>query len=78
MMRINFFAAWMTVLLAETFDIKWGLGVLITLSRALLNANLAWASIVVIGLAGYVVDLLLRLVEKKLFWYQEALVAGQG
>jgi NitT/TauT family transport system permease protein len=72
LMRMNFFAAWMTVLLAETFDVEWGLGVIITLSRALLNARLAWASILIIGASGYIVDLLLRWLEKKLFWYNLA------
>ncbi len=72
LMRMNFFAAWMTVLLAETFDVKWGLGVIITLSRALLNARLAWSTIVIIGVCGYIVDLILRWIEKKIFWYNLA------
>jgi NitT/TauT family transport system permease protein len=75
LMRMNFFAAWMAVLLAETFDVKFGLGVIITLSRALLNARLAWASLLIIGFCGYVVDLILRYIEKKIFWYNLATVA---
>jgi NitT/TauT family transport system permease protein len=72
LMRMNFIAAWMTVLLAETFDVEYGLGVIITLSRSLLNAKLAWSTVVIIGICGYCVDLILRWFEKKIFWYNLA------
>lgn len=75
LMRLNFFGAWMTILLSELFDVKLGLGLFIFLSRAYLNSELAWALLVVIGVCGYVVDLILRLIGDRLFWYQTAITA---
>lgn len=75
LMRLNFFGAWMTILLSELFDVKLGLGLFIFLSRAYLNSDLAWALLVIIGLCGYLVDLILRLIGKRLFWYQTAVSA---
>ena len=77
LMRLNFFGAWMTILLSELFDVKLGLGLFIFLSRAYLNSELAWALLVVIGVCGYVVDLILRLIGGRLFWYHTALT-GRG
>lgn len=75
LMRLNFFGAWMTILLSELFDVKLGLGLFIFLSRAYLNSDLAWALLVIIGLCGFVVDMILRLIGKQLFWYQAAISA---
>lgn len=75
LMRLNFFGAWMTILLSELFDVKLGLGLFIFLSRAYLNADLAWALLVIIGLCGYLVDLILRIIGGRLFWYQTAISA---
>ena len=75
LMRLNFFGAWMTILLSELFDVKLGLGLFIFLSRAYLNSDLAWALLVIIGLCGYLVDLILRLIGTRLFWYQTAISA---
>jgi NitT/TauT family transport system permease protein len=72
LMRINFFGAWMTILLSELFDVKIGLGIFIFLSRAYLNSELAWALVVIIGACGYTADLIMRWIGERLFWYETA------
>jgi NitT/TauT family transport system permease protein len=73
-MRFNFFGAWMTVLLAELFDIEMGLGLIIFLASSYLNIKLAYIAIVLIGACGAAIDLILRALEKRLFWYEYATV----
>ena len=74
-MRLNFYGAWMTILLSELFDVRMGLGVFIFLSRSYLNAELAWVAIFIIGVVGYTLDLILRQIGRRLFWYHFATTA---
>jgi NitT/TauT family transport system permease protein len=77
LMRFKFFGAWMTVLLSELFDVKIGLGLIIFLASGYLNISLAYISITLIGACGYSLDLLLRFLGKRLFWYHYATIAGE-
>lgn len=78
LLRFNFYGAWMAVLLAELFDVKVGLGIIIFLSRSYLNVNLAYLGIVLIGVCGLSVDILLRQAERRLFWWQNATAGGES
>ncbi len=57
MLRLNLFAAWMVVLIAEATGVGYGLGQVIMLARNTFNPSLVFFTIVLIGLLGFAVDL---------------------
>ncbi len=59
-LRINFFAAWMAVLIAEGTGVTYGLGLLFAQARGTSNRVQALALMAVIGIVGFAVDFLLR------------------
>ncbi|WP_108658497.1 ABC transporter permease [Acuticoccus kandeliae] len=74
-LRLNMFAAWMVVLIAEATGVGYGLGQVIMLARNTFNPGLVFFTIVLIGLVGFLFDLILRLVQRKiLYWVPN----GQG
>jgi NitT/TauT family transport system permease protein len=74
-LRLNLFAAWMVVLVAEATGVGYGLGQIISLARNTFNPGLVFFTIVIIGLLGFTFDFALRLVQNRvLFW----LPKGQG
>jgi NitT/TauT family transport system permease protein len=68
-LRLNLFAAWMAVLVAEATGVGYGLGQVIMVARNMLNPSLIFFTIVVIGVLGFAFDLLLRAVQKKLLYW---------
>lgn len=70
LLRTNFIAAWMAVLVAEMVGLRDGLGAIIMMGRNLFNNDLILFGMMVIGIAGYVVDRVLLLVGKKLLWWR--------
>lgn len=75
-LRINLFAAWMSVLAAEMVGVSQGLGAIVMVGRALFNVRVIFVAMILIGLAGFLLDRLLQLVQQRaLWWKQEASVA---
>lgn len=70
MLRINFFAAWMAVLAAEMVGLKNGLGMMIILGREMFNTKLILLGMCTVGATGYLVDVLLVQVQRKILWWQ--------
>ena len=70
MLRINFFAAWMAVLAAEMVGLKNGLGMMIILGREMFNTKLILLGMCMVGVTGYLVDVLLVQIQRKLLWWQ--------
>jgi len=76
-LRLNLFAAWMVVLLAEAVGVGTGLGQVVMLARNTFNASLVFFAMTVIGVSGYLLDILFRQVQNRLLWWQPA-TAGAG
>ncbi|MGW3622999.1 ABC transporter permease [Streptomyces sp. NPDC000880] len=74
-LRMNLFAAWMVVLIAEAVGVGSGLGQVVVLSRNTFNASLVFFTMALIGATGYVMDVLFRQLQKRLLWWAPA---GQG
>ncbi len=71
-LRLNLFAAWMIVLIAESAGSDSGLGALVMLARNSGASNLAMLGMVVIGLVGFAFDIVLRFIQRRmLYWVPE-------
>lgn len=70
LLRTNFIAAWMAVLVAEMVGLRDGLGAIIMMGRNLFNNDLIMFGMVVIGLSGFVVDKLLGLIAHHILWWR--------
>jgi NitT/TauT family transport system permease protein len=70
MLRINFFAAWMAVLAAEMVGLKNGLGMMIILGREMFNTNLILLGMCMVGVTGYLVDVLLVQIQRRILWWE--------
>jgi NitT/TauT family transport system permease protein len=68
-LRINVFAAWVIVLIAESTGVGGGLGLVVQVARNTFNAKLAFFTMLIIGLVGFALEALLRLVQGRvLYW----------
>jgi len=67
-MRIGLGVGWMTLVAAEFTGVKsgYGLGYLIMIARDIQRPDAIVAGMIVIGLVGYLIDLILRKTQKKL------------
>ncbi len=71
-LRLNLFAAWMIVLIAESAGSDSGLGALVMLARNTGATNLVMIGMVVIGAVGGISDLILRYIQRRmLYWVPE-------
>ena len=70
LLRTNFIAAWMAVLVAEMVGLRDGLGAIIMMGRNLFNNELILFGMLVIGLSGFVVDKLLGLIGRRVLWWR--------
>ena len=71
-LRMNLFAAWMVVLVAESTGVGYGLGQVIMMARNTFNPSLVFFTIALIGVLGFTFDLLLRVVQRRiLYWVPE-------
>ncbi|WP_372965471.1 ABC transporter permease [Marinobacter sp.] len=68
-LRLNLFAAWMVVLIAEAVGVGSGLGQIVMLARNTFNSSLVFFSMTLIGLLGFMLDQLLRIVQRRLLWW---------
>ena len=78
-LRMNLFAAWMVVLVAESTGVGYGLGQVIMMARNTFNPSLVFFTIALIGVLGFTFDLMLRLVQKRiLYWVPETIGVLRG
>lgn len=68
-LRLNFIAAWMAVLAAEMTGLRDGLGAIIMNGRNLFDNNLILLGMCLIGVSGFTIDIILKWVQKKFFWW---------
>lgn len=68
-LRLNLFAAWIVVLIAEAVGVGSGLGQIVILARNTFNSSLVFFTMTLIGLTGFVFDYSLRQVQKRLLWW---------
>ncbi|MPT23166.1 MAG: ABC transporter permease subunit [Starkeya sp.] len=68
-LRLNLFAAWMVVLIAETVGVGTGLGQITSMARSTFNAKLVFFTMAIIGLLGFLSDFALRQVQNKMLWW---------
>ncbi len=68
-LRINFIAAWMAVLAAEMTGLRDGLGAIIMTGRNLFDNNLILLGMCLIGVSGFLIDIILKWIQKKFFWW---------
>ncbi|MFC5069920.1 ABC transporter permease [Flaviflagellibacter deserti] len=74
-LRLNLFAAWMVVLIAESVGVGIGLGQITGMARATFNAKLVFFTMVIIGVLGFTFDWALRKIQQKMLWW---VPPGQG
>jgi NitT/TauT family transport system permease protein len=78
-LRMNLFAAWMVVLVAESTGVGYGLGQVIMMARNTFNPSLVFFTIALIGLLGFTFDLILRLLQRRiLYWVPETVGVLRG
>ena len=78
-LRMNLFAAWMAVLIAETTGVGYGLGQVIMLARNTFNPSLVFFTIALIGVLGFSFDFALRLMQHRLlYWVPKGAEALRG
>lgn len=70
LVRSNFIAAWMAVLVAEMVGLGDGLGAIIMTGRNLFNSDLVMFGMFVIGISGFVVDKILAVIGKRILWWR--------
>lgn len=75
LLRLNLFAAWMVVLIAEAVGVGSGLGMVVLLARNTFNAPLVFFTMTVIGVAGFCMDVALRAVQRKVLWWDAGVQA---
>ncbi len=68
-LRINFIAAWMAVLAAEMTGLRDGLGAIIMNGRNLFDNNLILLGMTLIGVSGFMIDAILKYIQKTFFWW---------
>ncbi len=78
-LRMNLFAAWMVVLIAESTGVGYGLGQVIMLARNTFNPSLVFFTIAVIGVLGFLFDYALRMLQGRiLYWLPKGAEALRG
>lgn len=68
-LRMNLFAAWMVVLIAEAVGVGSGLGQVTMMARNTFNASLVFFTMTLIGLTGFAFDQALRFIQRKVLWW---------
>jgi NitT/TauT family transport system permease protein len=68
-LRMNLFAAWMVVLIAESTGVGYGMGQVIMLARNTFNPSLVFFTIAVIGVLGFTFDWLLRVAQRRILYW---------
>ena len=69
-LRLNLFAAWMIVLIAESVGVGGGLGLVVIISRNTFDAQLAFFTMFIIGVVGFALDVGLRVIQRRVLNWQ--------
>ena len=69
-LRLNLFAAWMIVLIAESVGVGGGLGLVVIISRNTFDAQLAFFTMFIIGVVGFLLDVALREIQRRVLNWQ--------
>ena len=72
LVRMNLFGAWMGVLAAEMVGVNTGLGAIVMVGRSMMNMNLTFLGMAMIGLVGYLLDAAFGLVQRRVLWWRRA------
>ena len=75
-LRLNLFAAWMVVLIAEAVGVGSGLGQIVMMARNTFNASLVFFTMTLIGLLGFMFDRGLLWVQQRVLWWVGPSAAG--
>ena len=67
-MRLNLFGAWTGVLAAEMVGVNTGLGTIVMVGRQMMNMNLTFLGMAMIGLVGYLLDAGFGLLQTRVLW----------
>ncbi|MDD4983531.1 MAG: ABC transporter permease [Candidatus ainarchaeum sp.] len=68
--RVSLGLSWMVVIAAEMISANFGLGYLIEVNRSLMNTDLVIATMLFIGLVGFLLSKILSLIEKKVIYWR--------
>ena len=68
-LRLNMFGAWMVVLVAETTGVGFGLGQVLSMARNTFNPSLVFFCIALVGVLGFLTDLILRMVQNRILYW---------
>lgn len=71
-MRMNFFGAWTGVLAAEMVGVNTGLGTIVMVGRQMMNMNLTFLGMAMIGLVGYLLDAGLAVLQTRVLWWKSS------
>src|SRR6266446_1541944 len=69
-MRMNLFGAWTGVLAAEIVGVNTGLGTIVMVGRQMMNMNLTFLGMAMIGLVGYLLDVGFGLIQTRVLWWK--------
>ncbi len=72
LVRMNLFGAWMGVLAAEMVGVNTGLGAIVMVGRQMMNMNLTFLGMAMIGLVGYLLDAAFGQVQRRVLWWRRA------
>lgn len=69
-LRVNFFAAWASVLAAEMVGVNTGLGAMVMVARQMFNIKLMFLGMTLIGLVGYFIDFCFGQIQERMLWWK--------
>lgn len=69
-MRMNLFGAWTGVLVAEMVGVNTGLGTIVMMGQQMMNINLMFVGMVMIGLIGYLLDVGFAIFQRRILWWR--------
>ena len=69
-MRMNLFGAWTGVLVAEMVGVNTGLGTMVMVGQQMMNINLMFIGMAIIGLVGYLLDLGFAMFQRRILWWR--------
>ena len=71
-MRMNLFGAWTGVLVAEMVGVNTGLGTMVMVGQQMMNINLMFIGMAIIGLVGYLLDVGFAVFQRRILWWRSA------
>jgi NitT/TauT family transport system permease protein len=69
---MTFFGAWTGVLAAEMVGVNTGLGTIVMVGRQMMNMNLTFLGMAMIGLVGYLLDAGLAVIQTRVLWWKSS------